>query len=383
MLKRIRKTMTLLIALCIFASACTGLAHGADKYDLYPITGNNLLAGKTVFIDAGHGKGNGNGAAGYMEHEGNLTQALLLKANLERCGATVIMTRPTEKDVDSYARMSIVNKYALERIRDKYYDDLDNTDSTSKRKSIRETIDDLTRLINILQRIIDDPDQSKDYYTYRNGTISNTLKQVFEYENCDIVRDNMLFISIHANAYGDSAYGSVSGTETYYMGNSTTTYYKNYSFVADSRSFAGYLLDEILASGDFKDRGVKTENFFMIRELNIPAALAEVAFFTNASDRAKLMDEYYQKRIAAGMTYAVMKHFDAYVDPFKIDEPVYRKGDVNKDGEITNIDLLIVAGYVVKLSDSIDLKYADMDDDGEVTNTDVIRIARAIVHLED
>jgi hypothetical protein len=28
------------------------------------------------------------------------------------------MTRPTETDVDSYARMSIVNKYALEKIRE-------------------------------------------------------------------------------------------------------------------------------------------------------------------------------------------------------------------------------------------------------------------------
>jgi N-acetylmuramoyl-L-alanine amidase len=372
-----------MMAICLFSTVFAGVANCADKYDLFPITENDLLAGKTVFIDPGHGKGNANGAGDYLEHEGNLIEALLLKENLERCGATVVMTRPTETDVDSYARMSIVNKYALEKIREQYIERRDNAGSTSERDRLQNNIDELTRLISILQSIIDKPSNSSDYYTYRLGTISNTLRRVFEYEDCDLVRDNMLFISIHANANGSGGNDSANGTETYYLNNSKTEYYSNYSYVSENRTFAGYLLEEIVASGNFKDRGVKVGNYFMIRELNIPAALAEVAFFTNASDRAKLLDETYQKRIAAAMTYAVMKHFDAYVDPTTISEITYKMGDVNRDGKVDNADLILVARYVVKITDYIDFRYADLNGDGDITNVDIIRLAKLLVNLDD
>lgn len=136
--------------------------------------------------------------------------------------------------------------------------------------------------------------------------------------------------------------------------------------------------DEVVTAGDFRDRGLAINNFFMIREHNIPGALLEVAFYTNPSDRAKLMSEKYQKRITSGITYAVQDYFEIYSP-----EPEPIMGDVNNDGEVSNADAVIVARYLVDLITEIDIEVADISGDGIITNADLVSIAKMLVGVEE
>ncbi|MBQ8974177.1 MAG: dockerin type I repeat-containing protein, partial [Oscillospiraceae bacterium] len=63
----------------------------------------------------------------------------------------------------------------------------------------------------------------------------------------------------------------------------------------------------------------------------------------------------------------------------------YVHGDVDKDGSISNSDLLLVARYYVGLSTMSDeqIKAADFNEDGEITNTDIINVARIVSGLDE
>ena len=59
----------------------------------------------------------------------------------------------------------------------------------------------------------------------------------------------------------------------------------------------------------------------------------------------------------------------------------YPLGDVNKDGSVTNADLIMIARYLVELEkfDAKQMILADYNEDGDINNIDLVLIARAIV----
>ncbi|MBQ6539440.1 MAG: dockerin type I repeat-containing protein, partial [Oscillospiraceae bacterium] len=61
----------------------------------------------------------------------------------------------------------------------------------------------------------------------------------------------------------------------------------------------------------------------------------------------------------------------------------YPKGDVNRDGIVSNSDLILAARHVVSLTTLTGEQFTlgDMNNDGAITNTDIITIARKIVGL--
>jgi hypothetical protein len=63
--------------------------------------------------------------------------------------------------------------------------------------------------------------------------------------------------------------------------------------------------------------------------------------------------------------------------------PSYQKGDVNRDGSVSNSDLILVARHVVNLVTLTGEQFTlgDMNGDGQITNTDIITVARMIVGL--
>ena len=80
-----------------------------------------------------------------------------------------------------------------------------------------------------------------------------------------------VFVSIHCNAFGDS---SAQGVETY-----------SYPGSMSGRDLAKAIQDSIIASGVYTvNRGIKTANFAVLRQTNMPAALVELAFITNPQD---------------------------------------------------------------------------------------------------
>ncbi|MGG4454302.1 N-acetylmuramoyl-L-alanine amidase family protein [Brevibacillus porteri] len=101
-----------------------------------------------------------------------------------------------------------------------------------------------------------------------------------------------LFISLHGNTYTDP---TVSGTETYYY---------HPESLPLAKSIQKYVRD---ATG-FQDRGVKKEDFFVVKDTNMPAVLLEVGYLTNPSDEQKLMDEDFQYRIATSVIEGIQDY---------------------------------------------------------------------------
>jgi len=100
-----------------------------------------------------------------------------------------------------------------------------------------------------------------------------------------------LFVSIHVNAAeATSAYGA---ENFYYSGAKDITLAKEIQ-----KRFVSY--------AGMYDRGIKYGNLSVLRNTNAPAALAELGFLSNASDRAKLVSPYYQDRYADAIAEGIL-----------------------------------------------------------------------------
>lgn len=93
-----------------------------------------------------------------------------------------------------------------------------------------------------------------------------------------------LFISIHCNA---AASASAKGTEVYTYNTSTKAY-----------PVAKNICNAICNKLGTTNRGVKTANFAVLKQTNMPAMLIELAFISNASD-AKLLKNNQDDFVAA------------------------------------------------------------------------------------
>ncbi|MGG3449040.1 N-acetylmuramoyl-L-alanine amidase [Domibacillus aminovorans] len=109
-----------------------------------------------------------------------------------------------------------------------------------------------------------------------------------------------IFVSIHVN----SASASASGTETYY-------YAAGNPYVADSKLLAAKIQARMLAAWNLNDRGVKPGDLSVLRENNMPAALAELGFISNAGDAAKMKSDYSMKIMSNAIYYGILDYYDA------------------------------------------------------------------------
>ncbi|MCQ4085750.1 N-acetylmuramoyl-L-alanine amidase [Saccharibacillus sp. JS10] len=100
-----------------------------------------------------------------------------------------------------------------------------------------------------------------------------------------------VFISIHNN----SGSAAASGTETYYQRDS-------------SKTLATTLHKYILAATGFKDRKVQYGNFHVIRETDMPAALLEIGFVSNAGDASQLKNDAFQQRVAEAIAKGLLEY---------------------------------------------------------------------------
>jgi len=154
---------------------------------------------------------------------------------------------------------------------------------------------------------------------------------------------NGMFISIHVNA---SLSPRISGFETYFLSQNptndearTTATIENNVVVMENSSsrkkyddveylealmlttqiqkessmLAGEIQDSLNAGiSEFKSRGVKKADFYVLRGALMPAVLVEIGYISNAKEARRLKSADYQKKIAEGIGKGVVRFIARY-----------------------------------------------------------------------
>lgn len=142
------------------------------------------------------------------------------------------------------------------------------------------------------------------------GVIVDETRKADEYvslqERCNIAnkKDYDYFISFHRNSF----VGKAEGVETYVYTTKTPQAFKLATLINDGISSIG-----------FKNRGVKTGNFKVLRDTKAKAILIEVGFISSDKDN-KLFDSKYNE-IVEVITKAILKVLN--ID-FKKENEFYR-----------------------------------------------------------
>ena len=114
--------------------------------------------------------------------------------------------------------------------------------------------------------------------------------------------DNIdLFVSIHANAYG-SSWNSANGWEVY-----------SYKLGGVSELAARFVESATMASiSELRDRGVKTANFYVIKNTEMPAILIEHGFYTNKAEVEYLKSDDFRNRLAQADATGIVDFFNYF-----------------------------------------------------------------------
>ncbi|MGM0838968.1 MAG: N-acetylmuramoyl-L-alanine amidase family protein [Bacillota bacterium] len=104
-----------------------------------------------------------------------------------------------------------------------------------------------------------------------------------------------LYISIHANTFTDP---SVSGTESYYYNQ------KNSLFLAN------IIHKHVAEATGFSNRGVKKENYFVLKDTTMPATLLEIGYITNPKDEQIMLTDEFQESVAKSIKNGVKEYLE-------------------------------------------------------------------------
>ena len=108
-----------------------------------------------------------------------------------------------------------------------------------------------------------------------------------------------MFISIHANAASST---SAKGTETYYSITSNDNEKEDFVLATN-------INNQIVKNANMNNRGVKREDYKVIKGLTIPAVLVELGFVSNAEDRTKLVSDQYVEIFAQSIYNGIVEYY--------------------------------------------------------------------------
>lgn len=108
-----------------------------------------------------------------------------------------------------------------------------------------------------------------------------------------------LFVSIHANAVGDYWNDNVGGIETYvYLYPGTV-----------APKLAAIIQSKLIAYTGLRDRGVKQEDFHVLRETVMPAILCECGFISNHYEADLLKADSYRRKCADAIVDGIAEFY--------------------------------------------------------------------------
>ncbi|MGV8981338.1 N-acetylmuramoyl-L-alanine amidase [Clostridium sp.] len=113
-------------------------------------------------------------------------------------------------------------------------------------------------------------------------------------DRCDIsnkAKPNY-FVSIHAN----SAIEAASGIETYSYGGDVA-----------AAKLAQTVQTELIKATGRKDRGIRTANFYVLKNMNATAILVETSFISNTEEEKLLASDEYQTKLANAISTGILK----------------------------------------------------------------------------
>ncbi|MFZ5351223.1 MAG: N-acetylmuramoyl-L-alanine amidase [Bacillota bacterium] len=117
---------------------------------------------------------------------------------------------------------------------------------------------------------------------FDRAMVSNSIKPDF-------------FISVLQNTFASPG---VSGTEIYYFRGDK-----------ESEKLARIMMDEIVARLNTKNRGVRTAEFYLLREVKASSVIVQLLYITNPQDEQRLADREFRKEAANALYEAVKKYF--------------------------------------------------------------------------
>jgi len=117
--------------------------------------------------------------------------------------------------------------------------------------------------------------------------------------------DATLFISVHSNSMEDNS--EYKGTETLYCPPPEDPKYSK----MNGKKLAEIVQRELIKALGTVDNGIiERPNLSVLRRTKMPAVIAEIAYISNPSDRAKLADASFRKKAAKALANAVVKALD-------------------------------------------------------------------------
>lgn len=103
-----------------------------------------------------------------------------------------------------------------------------------------------------------------------------------------------IFVSVHCNSATNSI---ANGTEVYY------------AYGAKSQLLAYSVYSKMISAVPLASRGVKTQNYTVIKDTNMPAILCELAFISNKSDLLVLTDPDSQEKWAEAICKGICSYY--------------------------------------------------------------------------
>lgn len=109
-----------------------------------------------------------------------------------------------------------------------------------------------------------------------------------------------LFVSLHANAYGDGkSFNSANGTSTFI----------HHIVPQRTIDIAQAIHRQLIRDLGRRNRGVKRANFHVLRETNMSAVLIEHAFMTNYEEAKLLRSDDFRRKCALATAKAIGSHY--------------------------------------------------------------------------